>query len=281
MPFIQTDVAINQGNSGGPLLNTRGEVVGINSQIFSASGGYMGISFAIPIDLAFSAAEQIKASGHVSRGMLGVAVGPIDTLKAQGLGLPDTRGALVNDIPAGSPAGKAGIEVGDVIRSVNGKEIAVASDLPPMIGLMPPGTKVSLNVLRDGKPRQVTVTLGTLENESGSSAPRTAADDSKPSAPASVELLGLQVADLTAAERSRMGLEAGEGVRIASVTGSAARSTQPPLAPGLVIARVGRTKVGSVAELNRALASYKKGDVVMLLVTDGKATSYVALKAGG
>ncbi|NIK50737.1 DegQ family serine endoprotease [Xanthomonas arboricola] len=281
VPFIQTDVAINQGNSGGPLLNTRGEVVGINSQIFSASGGYMGISFAIPIDLAFSAAEQIKATGHVSRGMLGVAVGPIDSLKAQGLGLPDTRGALVNDIPPGSPAAKAGIEVGDVIRAVNGKPIDVASDLPPMIGLMAPGTKVNLDVLRDGKPRKVAVTLTTLDNPAGNVAPRTAADDAKPSAPASVELLGLQVADLTAAERSRLGLEAGEGVRIASVTGAAARSTQPPLSPGLVIARVGRTKVGSVADLNRALSSYKKGDVVMLLVTDGKATSYVALKAGG
>ncbi|WP_435003360.1 DegQ family serine endoprotease [Xanthomonas arboricola] len=281
VPFIQTDVAINQGNSGGPLLNTRGEVVGINSQIFSASGGYMGISFAIPIDLAFSAAEQIKATGHVSRGMLGVAVGPIDSLKAQGLGLPDTRGALVNDIPPGSPAAKAGIEVGDVIRAVNGKPIDVASDLPPMIGLMAPGTKVNLDVLRDGKPRKVAVTLTTLDNPAGNAAPRTAAEDAKPSAPASVELLGLQVADLTAAERSRLGLEAGEGVRIASVTGAAARSTQPPLSPGLVIARVGRTKVGSVADLNRALSSYKKGDVVMLLVTDGKATSYVALKAGG
>ncbi|MCE4281016.1 PDZ domain-containing protein, partial [Xanthomonas hortorum] len=276
VPFIQTDVAINQGNSGGPLLNTRGEVVGINSQIFSASGGYMGISFAIPIDLAFSAAEQIKATGHVSRGMLGVAVGPIDSLKAQGLSLPDTRGALVNDIPAGSPAGKAGIEVGDVITAVNGKPIEAASDLPPMIGLMAPGTKVTLDVLRDGKPRKVTVTLATLDNPAGNAAPR-----SKPSAPASVELLGLQLADLTAAERSRLGLEAGEGVRIASVTGAAARSTQPPLSPGLIIARVGRTKVGSVADINRALAGVKKGDVVMLLVTDGKATSYVALKAGG
>ncbi|KAB7762393.1 DegQ family serine endoprotease [Xanthomonas maliensis] len=281
VPFIQTDVAINQGNSGGPLLNTRGEVVGINSQIFSASGGYMGISFAIPIDLAYSAAEQIKATGHVSRGMLGVQVGPIDSLKAQGLGLPDTRGALVNDIPGDSPAAKAGIEVGDVIRSVNGKPIDVASDLPPMIGLMPPGTKVTLDVLRDGKPRKVTVTLAALKDDAGAAAPRAAAADAKPAAPASVELLGLQVADLTAVERSRMGLEAGEGVRIAAVTGAAARNTQPSLAPGLVIARVGRTKVGSVAELNRALASYKKGDVIMLLVTDGKATSYVALKAGG
>jgi len=281
VPFIQTDVAINQGNSGGPLLNTRGEVVGINSQIFSASGGYMGISFAIPIDLAFSAAEQIKATGHVSRGMLGVAVGPIDSLKAQGLSLPDTRGALVNDVPPSSPAAKAGIEVGDVIRAVNGKPINVFSDLPPMIGLMAPGTKVTLDVLRDGKLRKVAVALAPLDNSAGNAVPRTAADDAKPSAPTNVELLGLQVADLTAAERSRLGLEAGEGVRIASVTGAAARSTQPPLSPGLIIARVGRTKVGSVAELNRALSSYKKGDVVMVLVTDGKATSYVALKAGG
>ncbi|AOD14495.1 DegQ family serine endoprotease [Xanthomonas fragariae] len=280
VPFIQTDVAINQGNSGGPLLNTRGEVVGINSQIFSASGGYMGISFAIPIDLAFSAAEQIKATGHVSRGMLGVAVGPIDALKAQGLGLPDTRGALVNDIPAGSPAAKAGIEVGDVIRSIDGKNIQAYSDLPPMIGLLPPGTKVTLDVLRDGKPRKVAVTLATLDNPSGNAAPRAAADKAKPSAPASVELLGLQVVDLTAAERSGLGLEAGQGVRIAAVTGSQARDTSPPLSPGQVILRVGRISVGSVAELNRALAGYKKGDVIMVLISSGRANSYVAIKAG-
>ena len=116
VPFIQTDVAINQGNSGGPLLNTRGEVVGINSQIFSASGGYMGISFAIPIDLAMSAVEQIKKSGKVTRGQLGAVVEPIDALKAQGLGLPDSRGALVNQIVAGSAAEKAGVQIGDVVR---------------------------------------------------------------------------------------------------------------------------------------------------------------------
>ncbi|WP_047128387.1 DegQ family serine endoprotease [Xanthomonas arboricola] len=280
VPFIQTDVAINQGNSGGPLLNTRGEVVGINSQIFSASGGYMGISFAIPIDLAFSAAEQIKATGHVSRGMLGVAVGPIDSLKAQGLSLPDTRGALVNDIPAGSPAAKAGIEVGDVIRSIDGKDIQAYSDLPPMIGLMAPGTKVTLDVLRDGKPRKVTVTLATLDSPAGNAAPRTAADDIKPSAQVSVELLGLQVADLTDTERSRLGLEAGQGVRISAVTGSQARNTSPPLSPGQVILRVGRISVGSVVELNRVLAAYKKGDVIMVLISSGRANSYIAIKAG-
>lgn len=277
VPFIQTDVAINQGNSGGPLLNTRGEVVGINSQIFSASGGYMGISFAIPIDLAVSAAEQIKRSGHVSRGQLGVQVGPIDSLQAQGLKLPDTKGALVNSLVADSAAGKAGVEVGDVIRSVNGTPINAASDLPPMIGMLPPGTKVRLGLLRDGKQKEVAVTLTTLETDVR---PTTAAndDDAGPAGPASAALLGIQVSDLAAAERQRLGLKSGEGVRIAAVNGSSAREAR--LSPGLVILRVGRTPVGSVAALNRELASYKKGDVVMLLVTSGEASSYVAVKAG-
>ncbi|MFT4249448.1 MAG: DegQ family serine endoprotease [Pseudomonas sp.] len=279
VPFIQTDVAINRGNSGGPLLNTRGEVVGINSQIFSASGGYMGISFAIPIDLAVSAAEQIKAHGRVTRGQLGVAVGPIDALKAQGLGLPDTRGALVNDLPSGSAAAKAGVEVGDVIRSVNGKDIQSYSDLPPLIGLLPPGAKVRLGILRDGKPREVSVTLTALDADKQTATARDGAAEGAAAGPASVALLGLQVADLSAAERSRLGLEAGQGVRIVAVTGSQARNAR--LQPNLAILRVGRTPVGSVAELNRALASYKKGDVVMLLVSSGEATSYVAIKAGG
>ncbi|MEG1043118.1 MAG: trypsin-like peptidase domain-containing protein, partial [Pseudomonas sp.] len=138
VPFIQTDVAINQGNSGGPLLNTRGEVVGINSQIFSASGGYMGISFAIPIDLAMNAVEQIKKTGKVSRGQLGVMVGEVTSDIAQGFKLPDSRGALVNQMVPDSAAAKAGIEVGDVIRAVNGTEINTSSELPPMIGAMPP-----------------------------------------------------------------------------------------------------------------------------------------------
>lgn len=281
VPFIQTDVAINQGNSGGPLLNTRGEVVGINSQIFSASGGYMGISFAIPIDLAVNAAEQIKKTGKVTRGQLGVIIGQIDSLKAQGLGLPDSRGALVNQIPPESPAAKAGIEVGDVIRSVNGADIATATDLPPMIGLMAPGSRVRLGIIRDGKPREITVTLAAQQGDPSQPATSRADAEAKPAAPASVDLLGLQVADLSSAERGRLGLAAGEGVRIAAITGAAARNTQPPLSPGLVIARVGRTKVGSVAELNRALSGYKKGDVIMLLVTNGQNTSYVAVKAGG
>lgn len=163
VPFIQTDVAINQGNSGGPLLNVRGEVIGINSQIFSNSGGYMGVSFAIPIDLAMGAVKQLKATGKVSRGMIGVTLQAIDAESAKGLGLPDTRGALINEVTPGSAGEKAGLHIGDVVRSIDGTEIRQSSDLPPIIGAMAPGTRVTLGILRDGKPKQVGVTLEELD----------------------------------------------------------------------------------------------------------------------
>ena len=279
VPFIQTDVAINQGNSGGPLLNTRGEVVGINSQIFSASGGYMGISFAIPVDLAMNAVEQIKKTGKVSRGQLGTVVQPIDALKAQALKLPDSRGALVNQLVDDSAAAKAGIQVGDVIRSVNGTEIGVASDLPPLIGSLPPGSKVKLGVLRDGKLREINVTLTELAEDAERTANAPVDEDSgKPQVSANA-LLGLQIADLSSAERKQLGLESGEGVRITRVTGQAAREAQ--LSPGMVIMQVGRTPVGSVAALNRELGNYRKGDVVMLLVRSGGTSAFIAIRAGG
>ncbi|WGZ32699.1 DegQ family serine endoprotease [Xylella fastidiosa subsp. pauca] len=283
VPFIQTDVPINQGNSGGPLLNTRGEVIGINSQIFSASGGYMGISFAIPINLAINAAEQIRKTGKVQRSMLGVEIGPIDALKAQGLGLPDSRGALVNNIPPHSPAAKAGIEVGDVIRSVNGKVISSFSDLPPLIGMMPPGTKATLGIIRDGKPREIVVTLSALNQDATASEDEDDTAPSKPETSANVELLGLQVENLSAAEREHLASSqnAKGGVRITAVTAPWARNANPPLVEGLVILRIGRTPVSNVAELNRVLGNYKKGDVIMLLVTNGRGTFYSALKAGG
>ena len=278
VPFIQTDVAINQGNSGGPLLNTRGEVVGINSQIFSASGGYMGISFAIPIDLAMSAVEQIKKTGKVSRGQLGVMVGAVSSDAAEGLKLPDSRGALVNQMVPDSSAAKAGIEVGDVIRTVNGTQINDASELPPMIGAMPPGSRVRMGILRDGKPREITVTLSELAEDAarpGNTA--SAGDEGKPQVGANA-LLGLDVADLTAADRRQLGLESGEGVRITGVKSQAAREAR--LAPGMVVLQVGRIPVGSVAALNRALAGYKKNDVVMLLVRAGENSAFVPIRAG-
>ncbi|TDB28744.1 DegQ family serine endoprotease [Stenotrophomonas sp. ATCM1_4] len=278
VPFIQTDVAINQGNSGGPLLNTRGEVVGINSQIFSASGGYMGISFAIPIDLAMNAVDQIKKTGKVSRGQLGVMVGAINADAAEGLKLPDGRGALVNQLVPDSAAAKAGIEVGDVIRSVNGTEINSSSDLPPLIGAMAPGSKVRMGILRDGRARDITVTLSELAEDAQGAAPAAgSADEAKPQVGANA-LLGLDVADLTAPERRQLGLGANEGVRITRVNSQAGREAQ--LAPGMVVLQVGRTPVGSVAALNRELAGYKKGDVVMLLVRAGANSAFVAIRAG-
>ena len=280
VPFIQTDVAINQGNSGGPLLNTSGEVVGINSQIFSASGGYMGISFAIPIDLAMSAVEQLKKTGKVSRGQLGVQVGAVTTDSAKGFGLPDTRGALINDVLAGSAAEKAGLEAGDVIRSVNGAEIAISSDLPPRIGAMAPGTKVTLGILRDGKPRDVTVILSTLQEDADTVANAGAQSEDSPATPGRAEsaLLGISVADLDAAARKQLGLKSGEGVRITRVYGESASES---LQPGIVILQVGRKPVGSVAEFNQELRGVKAGQVVMLLVRSPRGGSaFVAVTAG-
>ena len=280
VPFIQTDVAINQGNSGGPLLNTSGEVVGINSQIFSASGGYMGISFAIPIDLAMNAAEQIKKTGRVSRGQLGVIVGQITSEVARGFKLPDTRGALVNQVLPDSAAARAGIEVGDVIRSVNGTEIDESSGLPPLIGGMAPGSRVKLGILREGRPREVTVTLTMLEEDNvaaGTPAPEAGA--AAPSAPSRSAMLGIAVSELDAGARRQLGLESNEGVRIAAVDSPQAR--EAGLTQGLVVLQVGRTKVGSVSQFNQALGSVRPGDVVMLLVrspTNG-ATRFIPVTA--
>ena len=283
VPFIQTDVAINRGNSGGPLLNTSGEVVGINSQILSNSGGYMGVSFAIPIDLAMSAAEQIKTSGKVSRGMLGVVIQPIEAGQAKALGLANNDGALVNSVEPGSAAEKAGVEIGDVIVSVNGRAVATSADLPPMVGMLPPGTKVRIGVIRDGKPRDLNVTLGSAPGESLAAASAPAAGDAAAPSPASVAALGLLVAELDPASRRRLGLDAGKdqdrGVAIVGVEGREAREAR--LAPGMAILQVGRTPVGSVAALERELRGASKGDTVMLLVrAPGGANQFVALAVG-
>lgn len=276
VPFIQTDVAINPGNSGGPLLNTRGEVIGINSQIFSRSGGYQGVSFAIPIDLAMSVVEQLKTTGKVSRGMIGVTLQPIDAETAKGMGLPDTRGALINQVAPGSAAEKAGLRVGDVIRSVDGNAVERSSELPPIIGAMPPGTHVELGILRDGKPRKVGVTLGELDTsllpggQQDDEGPAPRAPGAKPANP-----LGLIGQDLDADDRRQAGLRPGEGVGIAGVESLVAR--EAGIRSGDIVLRVGNTPVGSVAALDRALAGVKPGQTVMLLVRRGNTSRFVAV----
>jgi serine protease Do len=273
VPFIQTDVAINRGNSGGPLLNTRGEVVGINSQLFSNSGGYMGVSFAIPIDVAMSAVRQLKSTGHVSRGQIGVNVQQIGTDDARGLGLPDTRGALIVNVAPGSAAEKAGLEPGDVIRSFNGTTIGDSSELPPLVGALQPGSRARLTVLRNGKPFDADITLTAL-NEGIANAtpvPRLRA----PGAKGAGNALGLVGEPLAPDDRRQLGLKPDQGVGIARVDGLAARSAG--LQPGDVVLSVGRTSVGTPAELDRELAQVKSGQTVMLLVRRGQATQFVAV----
>ena len=272
VPFIQTDVAINRGNSGGPLLNTRGEVVGINSQIFSNSGGYMGVSFAIPIDVAMSAVKQLKATGRVARGQIGVNVQQIGADDARGLGLPDARGALIVNVAPGSAAEKAGLEPGDVIRSFNGTTINDSSELPPLVGALAPGSRAQLTVLRDGKPREVDLTLTRLNEGVANLAP---VEGGPPQRGASANPLGLVGAPLDADDRRQMGLKADQGVAIARVDGLAARTAG--LQPGDVVLSIGRTPVGSPAALDRELAHVKAGQTVMLLVRRGDATQFVAV----
>ncbi|BCT91197.1 peptidase S1 [Lysobacter helvus] len=269
VPFIQTDVAINRGNSGGPLLDTRGQVVGINSQIFSNSGGYMGVSFAIPIDVAMNAVDQLKRSGRVSRGLLGIGLEGIDNDQARALGLPDTRGALVREVQPGGGAAKAGVQRLDVIRAFNGTPIEDASSLPPLVGALPPGAKTTLTIMRDGKSRDVTVVLGELD-----AGPRTIPTSATP-APTHDNPLGIVGEDLDQAQRRQLGLDAGEGVAIARIEGLAAR--RAGLQPGDVILAVGRNSVGTRAALDRELRALKAGDTAMLLVQRGGSSRYVAV----
>lgn len=271
VPFIQTDVPINRGNSGGPLFNLDGQVVGINSQIFSNTGGFMGVSFAIPIDIAMSAVEQIKTSGRVSRGMIGVQIQNVDREQARALGLPRIGGALVNKVTPGSAADKAGVQVGDVILSYAGREIALSADLPPLVGSSKPGTRADLSIWRDGKTLAVPVTVGELPADkdalasSGGAAPAATAGNP----------LGIFVEDLDDTQRRQLGIEGDDGVVVTRIAGTAARRSA--LAPGDVILMIGRKPVRSASDFNATLKSAKPGDSVMLLVRRDEQTQFIAL----
>jgi serine protease Do len=270
VPFIQTDVPINRGNSGGPLFNLGGQVVGINSQIFSNTGGFMGVSFAIPIDIALNAVDQIKTTGHVSRGMIGVQIQNVDRDNAKALGLPRIGGALVNKVTPGSSADKAGVQVGDVILSFGGREVTTSADLPPLVGSSKPGTKADLVVSRDGKNMTLPVTVGELPVDKATTASLGSTEPAAASNP-----LGVVVDDITADQRKQLGLDSQDGVVVTRITGAAAR--RAALAPGDVILMVGRKPVKSVGEFNAAVKDAKAGDSVMLLVRRDEATSFIAV----
>lgn len=266
VPFIQTDVAINRGNSGGPLLDTEGRVVGINSQIFSNTGGFMGVSFAIPIEVAMNATEQLKEKGYVARGLLGVNIQEVDRDTAQSLGLERTGGALVSGFSDDSAAKKAGLKVRDVIVAFNGQDIGSAADLPPMVGATKPGTKAKVTVMRDGKKLEFDVVVTELPRDEVASAG---------GAQSGAAALGLAVEPLSDDQRKALELEDGQGVVVTRVTGEAA--LRAGLRAGDIILMVGRTAVASPKSFREAIEASESGRPILLLVRRGDQTQFVTI----
>jgi serine protease Do len=260
-PFIQTDVAVNPGNSGGPLFNLKGEVVGINSQIISRSGGYMGLSFAIPIDVAMEVMAQLKSGGKVSRGRIGVLVQEVTADLAESFGLGSPRGALVAEVEAGGPAAKAGLEPSDIIVRYDGKAVENSIDLPRMVGATKPGSEVGLTVWRKGASRDFTIKVGEMED-----AKSTAAGVGKP------DQAGLVVSALGAEQKRQLKIES--GVLVDDVVGAAARAG---IRPGDVIVAVGNQAVNSADDLAKVLGT-KGRKQFALLVKRGDGSIYLPLR---
>lgn len=273
VPFIQTDAAINPGNSGGPLFNMKGEVVGINSQIYSRSGGFMGISFAIPIDVAMDVQGQLRTSGKVSRGRIGVVIQEMTKELAESFGLTKAQGAVVNAVEKGSPAEKAGIEAGDVILKFDTKVVTNSSELPRIVGATRPGTKVSIQVWRKGAMKDLAVVIGEIPDE------KLAAKGGKTTKPVdqAANRLGLVVSELTAEQKRE--LKVSGGLLIEDIRGSTARAE---LRPGDVIlslmSRGVSTEIKTVDQFNKLLMQFEKTANVTLLVRRGELQTFVTIK---
>ena len=265
VPFIQTDVAINPGNSGGPLFNMNGEVIGINSQIYSQTGGYMGLSFAIPIDVAMKVKDQLQQHGKVSRGRLGVAVQGVSKELAESFGLAKAQGALVNSVELASPAEKAGLVSGDVILAVNGTPIEQSSDLPRVIGDLKPGQSAKLQVWRGGATRDISVSLGEIPSDKITSAAEPAARPGR---------LGLAVRPLSADEQRQ--LQVRGGLVVEQSNGAAARAG---IQAGDIILAAGTEAITSVAQLQGIAGKAK--DQIAILVQRGDSKLYVPIKLQG
>jgi serine protease Do len=270
VPLIQTDVAINPGNSGGPLINLRGEVVGINSQIYSRSGGFMGISFAIPIDEASRVAEQLRTSGRVIRGRIGVQIEQVSKEVAESIGLGKAFGAMVGSVEAGGPAEKAGIEPGDIVTKFEGRTIEKVGDLQRIVGAIKPGQKASLQVYRRGSFRDLTVTVVEFEADR----PRKTNDKEPKAAPAPVvSSWGLSVADLSDVQRRELKVKG--GVRVEAVEGAAARAG---LREGDVILALENIDVNSAKQFEAVLAKADKNKSVNVLVRRGERVNYLIIR---
>ncbi len=268
LPLIQTDVAINPGNSGGPLINMRGEVVGINSQIYSRSGGYMGISFAIPIDEATRVAEQLKTTGRVSRGRIGVSIDQVTKEVAESIGLGKAGGALVRSVEAGGPAEKAGVEPGDIITKFDGKAVEKSGDLPRIVGAVKPGSKVSLQVFRRGGTKDLSVTVAEVEPDK---ARRTAEAETKPQATATT--LGIGVSDLSDAQKRELKIK--NGVRVEVADGAAARAG---LREGDVILSLDNTEISSAKQFESVVGKLDKSRAVTALVRRGDSVNFLIIR---
>ncbi|AVO43032.1 DegQ family serine endoprotease [Simplicispira suum] len=271
LPFIQTDVAINPGNSGGPLINMRGEVVGINSQIYSRSGGFMGISFSIPIDEAIRVSDQLRATGRVTRGRIGVQIGSVTKDVAESLGLGKQQGALVTGVEKDAPADKAGVEAGDIITKFDGKPVDKISDLPRMVGNTKPGTRSTVTVFRRGQTRDLTVTVGEIEADK-TEAKASAADATPKSSPAA-QKLGLSVSELTDAQRRELKVKG--GVRVEAASDAAARAG---LRQGDVILSVDNTEVSGLKQFEAALAKADKSKPINVLYRRGDWAQYALIR---
>jgi serine protease Do len=271
LPFIQTDVAINPGNSGGPLINMRGEVVGINSQIYSRSGGFMGISFAIPMDEAVRVSDQLRSSGRVSRGRIGVQIEQVSKDVAESLGLGKAAGAMVRAVEPGLPAEKAGVEAGDIITRFDGKTIEKSSDLPRMVGGTKPGTKSTLTVFRRGAYKDLSISIAEVEADKPLA--KASARDEKPKTSTAGQAVGLGVSEATDAQKKELKIKG--GVRVDSAVDAAARAG---LREGDIIMSLGNTEISSVKEFEAALAKHDKSKTLAVLVRRADLVQWVLIK---
>jgi serine protease Do len=275
VPFIQTDAAVNPGNSGGPLFNMRGEVIGINSQIYSRTGGFMGLSFAIPIDVASDIANQLKTTGKITRGRIGVVIQPVTKELAESFGLPKPTGALVSSVEKGSPAEKAGIEAGDVILKFDGKVVASSEDLPRLVGATKPGAKAVVQLMRNKAMRDVTLVVGEISDEARSAQrqQRRGQPGVKPPAE-SVSRLGMTLSEPTAQQREQLNITG--GVLVEEVTPGAA--TRAGIRRGDVILAINNQDIKSPEQFGQMIGQFEKGRIVALLVRRGTNALYIPLR---
>jgi serine protease Do len=272
VPFIQTDVAINPGNSGGPLFNMRGEVIGINSQIYSRTGGFMGLSFAIPIDVALDIQKQLRDKGRVARGRIGVVIQEVTRDLATSFGLDRPRGALVNSVEKGSPADKAGVEATDIILAFDGKTVESSSDLPRIVGSTRPGAQSNVEVWRKGARRNLTLTVGELQEERIAAADKPRA---KPQAEAPANRLGIVVGEVPAEQKKAQGL--GHGVLVLEVRPDAKAEVRKGDVLLMMVHKGQQTELRSVEQFNRLLAGLDKSAVITLQVRRGESTAFVTI----